>query len=73
MNFYGVKAIYMFELSRFLRTLLGSLATPVISTSLYFIVFLIKGINICNYENTLYLYALRARHSLDRKSKRYFS
>ena len=39
MNFYGVKAIYMFELSRFLRTLLGSLATPVISTSLYFIVF----------------------------------
>lgn len=39
MNIYGIKAIYKFELSRFLRTLLGSLATPVISTSLYFIVF----------------------------------
>lgn len=39
MNFYGIKAIYTFELSRFLRTILGSLATPVISTSLYFIVF----------------------------------
>ncbi|MGE4170515.1 MAG: ABC transporter permease [Candidatus Margulisiibacteriota bacterium] len=39
MNFYGIKALYHFELSRFLRTILGSLATPVISTSLYFIVF----------------------------------
>ncbi len=39
MNFYGIKAIYKFELSRFFRTILGSLATPVISTSLYFIVF----------------------------------
>jgi ABC-2 type transport system permease protein len=39
MNFYGVKALYMFELSRFFRTILGSLASPVISTSLYFIVF----------------------------------
>jgi ABC-2 type transport system permease protein len=39
MNFYGIKALYKFELSRFFRTILGSLATPVISTSLYFIVF----------------------------------
>lgn len=39
MNYYGIKAIYKFELSRFFRTILGSLATPVISTSLYFIVF----------------------------------
>lgn len=39
MNFYGIKAIYKFELSRFFRTVVGSLATPVISTSLYFIVF----------------------------------
>jgi ABC-2 type transport system permease protein len=39
MNFYGVIALYKFELSRFFRTILGSLATPVISTSLYFIVF----------------------------------
>lgn len=39
MNYYGIKALYNFELSRFFRTILGSLATPVISTSLYFIVF----------------------------------
>ncbi len=39
MNYYGVIALYKFELSRFFRTILGSLATPVISTSLYFIVF----------------------------------
>lgn len=39
MNFYGVKAIYGFELSRFFRTLFQSIASPVISTSLYFIVF----------------------------------
>ncbi len=39
MNYYGVKALFKFELSRFFRTILGSLATPVISTSLYFIVF----------------------------------
>ncbi len=39
MNFYGMKAIYTFELARFFRTLLQSIASPVISTSLYFIVF----------------------------------
>ena len=39
MNFYGIKALYRFELSRFFRAILSSLATPVISTSLYFIVF----------------------------------
>lgn len=39
MNFYGIKAIYKFEMSRFFRTVVGSLATPVISTALYFIVF----------------------------------
>lgn len=38
-NRHGVFAIYRFELSRFRRTLWGSLATPVITTSLYFIVF----------------------------------
>src|SRR5690606_28344722 len=32
-------AIYLFEISRTLRTLLQSIAAPVISTSLYFIVF----------------------------------
>ena len=39
MNFYAIRAIYMFELSRTWRTLLQSIATPVISTSLYFVVF----------------------------------
>jgi len=39
MNLYAVKAIYMFELARFFRTLFQSIASPVISTSLYFIVF----------------------------------
>ncbi len=39
MNYYAMKAIYKFEMARFWRTLLQSIAAPVISTSLYFIVF----------------------------------
>ena len=39
MNLYAIKAIYLFELARTWRTLLQSIATPVISTSLYFVVF----------------------------------
>lgn len=39
MNIYGIRAIYRFEMSRFWRTLFQSIASPVISTSLYFIVF----------------------------------
>ncbi len=39
MNIYAIAAIYRFELARTWRTLLGSIASPVISTSLYFIVF----------------------------------
>ena len=39
MNIYGVRAIYVFELSRWFRTLSQSLLAPVISTSLYFVVF----------------------------------
>jgi len=39
MNFHAIRAIYTFELGRTLRTLFQSLASPVISTSLYFIVF----------------------------------
>src|SRR5690349_262211 len=39
MNIYAIKAIYGFEMKRFCRTFFQSLATPVISTSLYFIVF----------------------------------
>ena len=38
-NFYGLKAIYFHEMDRFRRTLGQSLLSPVISTSLYFIVF----------------------------------
>ena len=38
-NQYGVWAIYRFEMARALRTLWQSLATPVITTSLYFVVF----------------------------------
>ena len=39
MNIYGVQAIYRFEMARWFRTLGQSLFSPVLSTSLYFIVF----------------------------------
>lgn len=39
MNWYGVKAIYFFEMARAWRTMMQSLASPVLSTSLYFVVF----------------------------------
>ncbi|HLQ13068.1 MAG TPA: ABC transporter permease [Steroidobacteraceae bacterium] len=39
MNTHAVRAIYRFEFARFRRTLWQSLATPVITTSLYFVVF----------------------------------
>ncbi len=39
MNFYGVRAMYLFEMSRAWRTLFQSVVSPVLSTSLYFIVF----------------------------------
>ena len=39
LNLHAVRAIYMFELHRTWRTLFQSIAAPVISTSLYFIVF----------------------------------
>ena len=38
-NRFGVWAIYKFEMARALRTLLQSIVTPVITTSLYFVVF----------------------------------
>ena len=38
-NYYGFKAIYVHEMNRFLRTVGQSLLSPVISTSLYFVVF----------------------------------
>jgi ABC-2 type transport system permease protein len=39
MNFHAIRAIYIFEMARTGRTLLQSIVTPVISTSLYFVVF----------------------------------
>jgi ABC-2 type transport system permease protein len=39
MNVHAIKAIYRFELARTWRTLFQSIAAPVISTSLYFVVF----------------------------------
>jgi ABC-2 type transport system permease protein len=38
-NLYGVLAIYKFEMARMKRTLVQSIVAPVITTSLYFIVF----------------------------------
>ena len=39
MNWYAIRAIYRFEMARTLRTLAQSIIAPVISTSLYFVVF----------------------------------
>lgn len=39
MNFAAVRAIYVFEMARFFRTLAQSFLSPVLSSSLYFVVF----------------------------------
>lgn len=39
MNVHAIKAIYYFEMARTFRTLMQSIASPVLSTSLYFVVF----------------------------------
>ena len=39
MNIYAIRAIYYFEMARTRRTLMQSIAAPVISTVLYFVVF----------------------------------
>lgn len=39
MNLHGIRAIYRFEMARMWRTLMQSVASPVISTTLYFVVF----------------------------------
>lgn len=39
MNIYAIRAIYKFEMARTWRTVMQSILSPVISTSLYFIVF----------------------------------
>jgi len=39
MNYYAIRAIYLFEMNRSLRTIMESIAAPILSISLYFIVF----------------------------------
>src|SRR5262249_57892436 len=39
MNLRAMRAIYVFEMARTARTLLQSIVSPVVSTSLYFVVF----------------------------------
>jgi len=39
MNFYAIAAIFRFEMSRTFRTIWQSIVSPVVSTSLYFVVF----------------------------------
>jgi len=39
MNLHAIRAIYCFEMARTFRTLMQSIASPVLSTSLYFVVF----------------------------------
>jgi ABC-2 type transport system permease protein len=39
MNFYAIKAIYRYEMARMFRTVVQSIVAPVLSTSLYFVIF----------------------------------
>jgi ABC-2 type transport system permease protein len=39
MNIHGIRAIYRFEMARWFRTLTQSIVSPILSTSLYFVVF----------------------------------
>ncbi|MEM1351508.1 MAG: ABC transporter permease [Pseudomonadota bacterium] len=39
MNWFAIRAIFRFEMSRFFRTVAQSLISPVLSTSLYFVIF----------------------------------
>ncbi len=39
MNIHGIQAIYRFEMARWFRTLTQSIVSPILSTSLYFVVF----------------------------------
>ena len=39
MNWHGIYAIWRFEMARFFRSIIQSVVSPVISTSLYFVVF----------------------------------
>jgi ABC-2 type transport system permease protein len=56
MNLRGVRAIYLFEMARTGRTLLQSIVSPVVSTSLYFVVFgAAIGSRITEIEGVSYL------------------
>ena len=39
MNYYAIKAIYRYEMARMFRTAVQSIIAPVLSTSLYFVIF----------------------------------
>ena len=39
MNWYAVQAIYRTEMARMMRTVVQSIVAPVLSTSLYFVIF----------------------------------
>jgi len=55
MNLYAVRSIYLFEMARSWRTVLQSIVSPVISTSLYFVVFgAAIGSRITNVEGVSY-------------------
>jgi len=55
MNFRAIKVIYINEMTRFWQTLFQSIASPVISTALYFIVFgAAIGASIDNIEGVSY-------------------
>jgi ABC-2 type transport system permease protein len=55
MNVYAIRAIYVFEMSRTFRTLMQSIASPVLSTSLYFVVFgAAIGARMGNIDNISY-------------------
>ena len=55
MNFHAIRAIYVFEMARTWRTVLQSIVSPVISTTLYFVVFgAALGSRISNIDGVSY-------------------
>ena len=54
-NVYAIRAIYRFEMARTFRTITQSIASPVLSTSLYFVVFgAAIGSRMGNIDNVTY-------------------
>ena len=51
MNIYAIKAIYKFEMARTWRTIAQSIISPVVSTSLYFVVFLCISLYFFAFRN----------------------